>query len=79
LSGVASERLSRTNRVTARRPRPYDLSRALVETPHSRTVAPHLAILSVGYVTFAYAAMPDVVRVRYGVPFAALGLDESRA
>jgi nitrate/nitrite transporter NarK len=46
----------------------------MADTPRSLAIAPHLAILSVGYVTFAYASVPDAVRARYGVSFAALGL-----
>ena len=46
----------------------------MTDVPRSMSVAPHIAILSVGYVTFAYASVPDAVRTRYGVSFAALGL-----
>jgi nitrate/nitrite transporter NarK len=46
----------------------------MTDVPRSLAVAPHLSILSVGYVTFAYASVPDTVRARYGVSFVALGL-----
>ena len=35
---------------------------------------PHLAAFSVGYVLFAYAAVPTVIRSQYGIGFTAFGL-----
>lgn len=40
---------------------------------------PHLAILSVGYVVFAYASVPSVVMDRFGVRFTEVGLLMSAA
>lgn len=36
--------------------------------------APHLAVASVGYVVFAYAAVPDALLTEYGVGFTEIGL-----
>lgn len=44
------------------------------DIPRSLAVAPHVATLSVGYVTFAYTSVPTVVQERYGVSFVAIGL-----
>jgi hypothetical protein len=44
------------------------------DIPRSLAVAPHVATLSVGYVTFAYTPVPTVVQERYGVSFVAIGL-----
>jgi len=44
------------------------------EIPRSLAIGPHLAVLSVGYVLFAYASVPEVVRAHHDVSFAALGL-----
>ena len=41
--------------------------------------APHAAAVSVGYVVFSYAAVPDVVVDRFGVGFAGVGLLMSAA
>jgi nitrate/nitrite transporter NarK len=43
------------------------------EIPRSLAIGPHLAVLSVGYVLFAYASVPEVVRAHHDVSFAALG------
>lgn len=44
------------------------------DIPRSLAVAPHVATLSVGYVTYAYTSVPTVVQERYGVSFVAIGL-----
>jgi predicted MFS family arabinose efflux permease len=42
-------------------------------------LAPHLAVASVGYVTFAYAAVPEALMAAYGVGFTEVGLLMSAA
>lgn len=44
------------------------------EPPASLRYAPHGVILSVGYVVFAYAAVPDVYQSRFTIDFASFGL-----
>lgn len=44
------------------------------DIPRSLAIAPHIATLSVGYVTFAYTSVPSVVQERYGVSFVSIGL-----
>ena len=50
-----------------------------VDAPWSIRYAPHLAIASVGYVLFGYAAVPDVVMTGLDVGFAEVGLLMSAA
>lgn len=47
--------------------------------PPSLRLAPHLAVASVGYVVFAYAAVPDALRAQYDVGFTEVGLLMSAA
>ncbi|WP_416840040.1 MFS transporter [Haloferax sp. DFSO52] len=44
-----------------------------------RKLAPHLAVASVGYVLFVYAAAPDALMAEYGVGFTEIGLLMSAA
>lgn len=44
------------------------------DIPRSLAVAPHVATLSVGYVTYAYTSVPTAVQERYDVSFVAIGL-----
>ncbi|ELZ81027.1 major facilitator superfamily protein [Haloferax elongans ATCC BAA-1513] len=45
----------------------------------SLRLTPHLAVASVGYVVFAYAAVPDALMAAYGVGFTEIGLLMSAA
>lgn len=50
-----------------------------MSAPRGLRVAPHLVVASVGYVVFAYAAVPERLMTELGVGFAAFGLLMSAA